>query len=275
MKSNFNLALPFFASAEKNPNSLAVCVDGYERTYREARTAVQNVASWLHETAWKRAAPNSVVDNLYGPTEATAICLYERVGEKPNVTKERHIIFIGKPLEGTEVAIWDRAGACISDRSPGEIVLSGPQLSLGYLNDADKTAESFVTKDAKRWYRTGDLGYLDGSGLLDHLGRIDNQVKVMGNRVELEEIEMHLRRIYHSDSVAAVAWPLEFGAATGIVGFVSGPKVTTLNAIEELRKGLPSYMVPSVVHVLDVLPSNTSGKVDRKALTQKLQEGEF
>jgi D-alanine--poly(phosphoribitol) ligase subunit 1 len=224
--------------------------------------------------AWKKAAPNSVVDNLYGPTEATVICLYERVEETPNITKERDIVAIGRPLEGTEVAIWDSAGNCILNGSVGEIVLSGPQLSLGYLNDPDKTEARFVTKDAKRWYLTGDLGYRDESGLLHHLGRMDNQVKVLGNRVELEEVEMHLRQIYKSDSVAAVAWPIEFGSATGIVGFVSGPKALSSDATE-LRKRLPSYMVPSVVHVVDVLPSNSSGKVDRKVLAQKLKKGEF
>ena len=75
--------------------------------------------------------------------------------------------------------------------------------------------------------------------------------------MELEEVEMHLREMYNSDSVAAVAWPIEFGSARGIVGFVSGPKALSPD-VTELRKRLPPYMVPSVVHVVDVLPANCS-----------------
>jgi acyl-CoA synthetase (AMP-forming)/AMP-acid ligase II len=90
----------------------------------------------------------------------------------------------------------------------------------------------------------------------------------------LEEIETHLRRVYRTDSVAAVAWPIEFGAATGIVGFVSSPRTAApADANDELRKRMPHYMVPRAIHVLDSLPTNTSGKVDRKALARMLEQG--
>ena len=226
-------------------------------------------------TAWRRASPNSVVDNLYGPTEATVICMCERVGEEVSITKERDVVAIGRPLEGTEAAIWDSFRNCLADGATGELVISGPQLALGYLNDPDKTGARFQEKDGKRWYLTGDLAYQEESGLFHHLGRIDNQVKVLGHRVELEEVETHLRRIYETDSVAAVAWPTEFGSATGIVGFVSAPKAADAELKNELRKCMPAFMVPGIVHILDTMPTNSSGKVDRKTLAQKLQMGEF
>jgi D-alanine--poly(phosphoribitol) ligase subunit 1 len=223
--------------------------------------------------AWQEAAPNSVVDNLYGPTEATVVCLYERVGEDVNVTEGRDIVAIGRPFDGADAAVWDESGNTVPSGTAGELAICGPQLALGYLDDPEKTAARFVENSGKRWYRTGDIAYQDESGLFHHLGRMDHQVKVLGHRVELEEIETHLRRVYRTDSVAAVAWPIEFGAATGIVGFVSSPRAAATGSNDELRKRMPHYMVPRTVHILDALPTNTSGKVDRKALTRMLEQG--
>jgi len=225
--------------------------------------------------AWKQAAPNSVVDNLYGPTEATVICLYERIEEVPNVSQERDVVSIGKPLEGAEAAVWDSSRRRLAAGLSGELALAGPQLALGYLDDPEKTAARFVEQDGKRWYLTGDLAYQDEQGRFHHLGRIDNQVKVHGHRVELEEIETHLRDVYSTTSVVAIAWPMEFGTASGIVAFVSNPGKTAAEATEELRRRIPMYMVPGKVHVLAELPTNSSGKVDRKILADKLRTGEF
>ena len=225
--------------------------------------------------AWKKAAPHSVLDNLYGPTEATVICLYERVGETPNISRERGIVAIGKPLEGTEAAVWDSSHCRVARGASGELALAGPQLALGYLSDPEKTSARFVEREGKRWYLTGDLAYQDEQGVFHHLGRIDNQVKVRGHRVELEEIEAHLREVYRTTSAVAVAWPTEFGAASGVVAFVSAPGKIPDEATDELRRRMPLYMVPGRVHVLTELPTNSSGKVDRKILTQRLQEGEF
>ncbi|MGA2858957.1 MAG: amino acid adenylation domain-containing protein [Candidatus Sulfotelmatobacter sp.] len=225
--------------------------------------------------AWKEAAPNSVVDNVYGPTEATVVCLHERVGEIPNVTKERDVIAIGRPLEGSAAAVWDSSRRTVPTGVTGELVLAGPQLALGYLDDPEKTAARFVEQNGTRWYLTGDLAYQDGRGLFHHLGRIDNQVKIRGHRVELEDIESHLRQVYRTPSVAAVAWPMQFGTAAGIVAFVSGPGRSDREANDELRRRMPPYMVPDRVHVLAALPVNSSGKVDRKILAKKLDEEEF
>jgi D-alanine--poly(phosphoribitol) ligase subunit 1 len=225
--------------------------------------------------SWKMAAPNSLIDNVYGPTEATVVCLYERVGEIPNITKERDVIAIGKPLEGSEACIWDSSRNPVPAGVTGELVIGGPQLALGYLNDPEKTSARFVERGGKRWYLTGDLAYQDEQGLFHHLGRIDNQVKIRGYRIELEEIETHLRQAYRTPSVAAVAWPMESGTASGIVAFVSGPRNTDDEAAGELRRRMPRYMVPGKVHVLAELPVNSSGKVDRKILSRRLDEGEF
>ena len=117
----------------------------------------------------------------------------------------------------------------------------------------------------------GHLGFQDASGTYHHLGRLDNQVKVRGNRVELEEIEAHLREIYQTDSVAAVAWPIEHGSAAGIVAFIGGQIPVSDVAQKALLKGrLPSYMVPAAIHHVDALPLNANGKINRRELVSLL-----
>jgi acyl-CoA synthetase (AMP-forming)/AMP-acid ligase II len=124
----------------------------------------------------------------------------------------------------------------------------------------------------QRWYRTGDLAYQDSTGTFHHLGRIDNQVKILGNRVELEEIEAHLREVVGTDLVAAVAWPVADLRATGVVAFHCNPGVTRDEVRDGMKKRVPDYMVPQRVHQLGALPLGSSGKIDRKALIRMLDE---
>jgi D-alanine--poly(phosphoribitol) ligase subunit 1 len=223
--------------------------------------------------AWHVAAPNSVVDNLYGPTEATVACLAQRYENKPVVTKERGIIAIGKPFEGMKAAIWNHSNGFLPAGQRGELVLSGGQVSRGYLNDASKTQERFPVINGEVWYLTGDFAYVDQDGIFHHLGRTDHQIKVLGNRVELEEIESHLREICETESVAAVAWPVVYGSAQGIVAFVSDCKYSVGGIRENMARRVPKYMVPAQILFLDSLPLTLSGKIDRKALHQQLVQG--
>jgi amino acid adenylation domain-containing protein len=222
--------------------------------------------------AWQKAAVNGIVENFYGPTEATVFCSVEPLGEHPNVTPGRSIIAIGRPLPGTEMAILDSELNFLPPNHPGQITLSGPQLAQGYFRDPTLTEERFPVIGGRRWYPTGDLGYQDSSGIFHFLGRIDNQVKVLGNRVELEEVETHLRDVCKSDMVAALAWPVEHGSAQGLVAFVSGTERSPSQVKQAMEKRVLSYMVPKVVHVLPTLPLNANGKVDRKALLRLLMD---
>jgi acyl-CoA synthetase (AMP-forming)/AMP-acid ligase II len=154
----------------------------------------------------------------------------------------------------------------------GELVVSTRQAARGYFQDPELTAARFPTLQGDRWYRTGDLAFEDSNGTFHHLGRIDNQVKILGNRVELEEIEAHLREITGTDSVAAVAWPLTDGRPAGVVAFHCARGVTRDQVREEMRKRVPDYMIPKRVHLLDTLPLGSSGKTDRKALLRMLDE---
>jgi D-alanine--poly(phosphoribitol) ligase subunit 1 len=223
---------------------------------------------------WRKAAPNSVLENFYGPTELTVDCIAQRVDDPPIVTRNRGTVAIGRPFPGIEARIIDANLRFLPPETDGELVVAGRQVARGYLGDPELTAARFPTLEGQRWYRTGDLAYQDASGVFHHLGRIDNQVKVLGNRVELEEVEAHLREITGTDAVAAVAWPWELDRAMGIVAFHCAPGISPDRVREEMKKRVPSYMVPARVHVLQTMPmSSSSGKVDRKALVRILEEG--
>jgi len=225
---------------------------------------------------WIQAAPNSIVEDLFGPTEATVVCIGQRFLGPGSATPNRGVVAIGEPFPQMEAAIANSALEFLENGERGELLLAGPQLSSGYFRDQELTRKCFPIVAGRRWYRTGDLAYCDVSGTFHHLGRIDNQVKVRGLRVELEEVEWYLREIYRTDSVAAVGWPVEHGSANGIVAFVSGQYgEDNLERRGQIKDRLPSYMVPSAVHFVDSLPLNANGKVNRKQLLTLLGEGKL
>lgn len=217
---------------------------------------------------WQEAAPNSTLDNLYGPTEATVACLLEPV----SVTSECEIVPIGYPFDGVEAAIVSPTSAetFLPRGERGELALAGPQLAAGYFRAPELTAERFPLIRGKRWYLTGDLAYQDPQGRFHHLGRIDNQVKVNGYRIELEEVEAHLRAVCGTDLVAAVAWPVVQGSASGIVGFYVGKELISRELRAALAGRVPTYMIPNRILAIDFLPRNASGKVDRISLVAQL-----
>jgi len=150
------------------------------------------------------------------------------------------------------------------------LVIAGDQLAQSYLGEPTLTETRFPKLQGKRWYRTGDLAFQDPSGVFHCLGRIDHQIKILGYRVELEEIEAHLRAASETEIVAAVAWPHENGLPTGIVGFIGTTTVDDQQILKILRQRIPSYMVPRQIIAMNNLPMNSSGKIDRQALQQLL-----
>ena len=230
--------------------------------------------------AWRAAACNSVIDNQYGPTEAAVACISHRLCDPPDETPGRGTLAIGRTFPAMHAAIIDEADPTrfLPLGQTGELALAGPQLSAGYLEDAEQTARRFRILDhpqlgKSRWYLTGDSAYSDANGLLHCLGRIDNQVKVLGHRVELEEIEAHLRAVCKTEAVAAIAWPVVNGNPAGIVAFVSGAALDPATDVREaMKRRVPIYMVPSRVHAIDALPLSTNGKVDRQGLRTMLDE---
>lgn len=224
--------------------------------------------------AWRQAAPGSAIFNLYGPTEATVFCLSQPLEDPLPITPNRDCVAIGTPLPGSLACVIDERGRPLPDNVAGELAIAGVQLAQGYLNAPELTAERFPTLDGQRWYRTGDLAMRDSAGRFHCLGRIDNQIKVMGYRVELEEIDAHLRAASGADVVGTVGWPVSDGVARGIVGFVGTSEVDAGSIIAALKERIPAYMLPARIVAVADMPFNASGKVDRRALAQLLEAGQ-
>jgi acyl-coenzyme A synthetase/AMP-(fatty) acid ligase len=223
------------------------------------------------------AAPSCKIDNQYGPTEATVSCAGEWVsqGKPMRVTPGRGIVSIGEAFPGTRLGVVDASGRFLPRGEKGELALAGAQLALGY-DSEELTARRFPTlvhpvHGAERWYLTGDLALEDEDGHFHHLGRLDHQVKVLGHRVELEEIETHLCAVSGAQAVA-VPWPISDGVAQGLVAFLVEGKWTASAVRDAMAARVPAYMVPKRLVPLPSLPAAPNGKLDRKALSRLLEE---
>ncbi|HZI10167.1 MAG TPA: amino acid adenylation domain-containing protein [Myxococcus sp.] len=209
------------------------------------------------------------VYNLYGPTEDTT---YSTWALSPKGAKGPPPI--GRPLAGTQAYVVDARLKPVPVGVPGELYLAGAGLARGYLGRAELTAERFVpdpfsASPGARMYRTGDRVKWRGDGQLEYLGRIDFQVKVRGFRIELGEVEEALRR--HPGVQEAVVVARGEGADKQLVGYVSAKAGQTVEAgelREQLRQHLPRFMVPAALVVLEAMPLNPNGKIDRKALPE-------
>ena len=225
--------------------------------------------------AWAEATPNSVVENLYGPTELTIACMHYRWNRSRSLGEsECGIVPIGQPYRGMEVLVVDERLHEVFPGAEGELLMTGPQLSLGYWRDTEKTAAAFVNPPGRNtiYYRTGDrVRRPIGDEPLRYLGRLDHQVKILGHRVELGEVEATLRQETGAEMVVVVSWPMTPSGPCGLVAFLAGGSVDTDAVRRRLKARLPLYAVPREIRVLPELPLNLNGKVDRKALLRILE----
>ena len=202
--------------------------------------------------------------NLYGPTETTVWSACARV------LPGQGGIVVGRPIANTRIHVVDADGARVPIGVAGELVIAGAGVALGYHARPELDAERFVPDpDAPgaRMYRTGDLGRWRGDGQLQHLGRLDAQVKLRGFRIETGEIEAVLAR--HADIAQAVVVLAERGgdallAAHCVLRDGAALDLSALRAFA--RTSLPDYMLPSAWIALDRVPTTPNGKVDRAAL---------
>jgi amino acid adenylation domain-containing protein len=225
--------------------------------------------------AWAAAAPQSIVENLYGPTEATIACtLYRWEGERSRGETRLGVVPIGRPTPGTSALVVDGELREVGAEEEGELLVAGPQVALGYLDDPDRTRSAFVQPPGKAetHYRTGDRVVRDAAGMLHYLGRLDHQVQVHGHRVELGEVEAAIREATGTVAVVALGWPVTHAGAGGIVAFLAGENPVDIAGLRaKLAARLPDYMLPREVHVLRELPLNANGKFDRRALRARLE----
>jgi non-ribosomal peptide synthetase component F len=218
---------------------------------------------------WSAAAPNSRIENIYGPTELTIGCTAYRWDQRKSSAEcEQGIVPIGEPFEDMEALIVDRDLREVPVGCEGELFMTGPQLSRGYWCDEEKTRRAFVSVAGRSdiYYRTGDrVRRAAPNKPLVYLGRLDSQVKVLGHRVELGEIEAVVRSLCRVDGVVALAWP-NGSNADGIELFLEAEKFDTEPLMKQLKAKLPYYMVPRRIRTLPRLPLNPNGKYDRKTL---------
>lgn len=224
---------------------------------------------------WQEAAPNSRLENLYGPTEATVACLLQEFSDPHAITPNRGIVAIGRPFDGLHAAIVDEKGRFLPSGEHGELAIHGPQVAPGYLENPHLSAQRFPTLNhpeigPSRWYLTGDLASMDKEQRYHFLGRVDNQVQLRGYRVELDEIEHHLRAVSGCDNAVAIFLDHSELWAQEIVGVVLPGPLDGGTLRKQMALRLPPYMVPKKIVFIPTFPRNTSGKIDRNAIKKQL-----
>ncbi|OFA06705.1 non-ribosomal peptide synthetase [Duganella sp. HH101] len=218
------------------------------------------------QTSALNAFPQAALLNLYGPTEAAIEVTYWDCRDEGVLA-----VPIGRPLAGLRTHVLDDSFNPLPRGVAGELYLGGVGLAQGYWRRPGLSAERFIADptgaSGERLYRTGDLVRWRADGQLDYLGRIDHQVKIRGFRIELGEVEAQLR----ADPAVREAVVVAEEGATGtrLLAYVSARQAGMLDAAQlkaSMATALPDYMLPAVITVLDTLPLNANGKVDRKAL---------
>lgn len=220
--------------------------------------------------AWYGCAKNTEIYDFYGPTEATIYCTYYKLTRGGENLSLNGIISIGKPLANVQAIIIREDGSLVEGQEKGELCVAGDQVTPGYWKNDEKNASSFFVRDGVRYYHTGDLCYWHESGNIMYSGRIDQQAKIQGFRVELGEIEHHARQFYQNERrVMAIAFQ-NAQNLTEIALFIEAQAEDTKPLIEYLRSKMPHYMIPTRILFEPSFPLNKSEKVDRNALKQKL-----
>jgi amino acid adenylation domain-containing protein len=221
---------------------------------------------------WQAAAPGSRMEVVYGPTELTVYCTAYRLPADPAEWPDtpNGTVPIGTCFPTLECLLLDENG---TPADSGELCVRGPQCFSGYLDPAHD-AGRFLPEDFPaggdtlgRWYRTGDrVTWQDG--VLVFLGRTDHQVKIRGHRIELGEVEAVLRKLPGVRDATVLAVPAEDHPE--LAAAVSGVECVPEQLYSALADRLPRYMLPRRITVLDEMPLNANGKVDRRALLSRL-----
>lgn len=222
-----------------------------------------------HLNIWKKHIPHAMYVNLYGPTEITCNCTYHIIDED---IPEDGVIPIGIPFKNERVFLLDEENKLITESDEtGELCVSGTCVSPGYFGNWDKTNSVFVQNPVEsfrfeRIYRTGDLAKYGTDGLLYYVGRKDFQIKHMGHRIELNEIEGSLLNIREINRACCIF------ANNKITAFYTGQKMEPKEIITQLKVVLPTFMIPSDFIYLENFQLNKNGKIDRNILKDMLND---
>ena len=227
-----------------------------------------------HYNQWRELLPDAKFIHLYGPTEATGMsCFYE----SKRTYEADESIPIGRPFPNTEIILLDDDGKIPPHGEPGEICIRGTCLSPGYFADADKTAAAFVQNPLSAFpdliYRTGDLGRYGKEFDLYYISRRDHQIKHMGHRIELAEIEIVANGC---DDVGLACAVFDNDESKIVLYYVASVKQKTCPPASSVRSylktNLPRYMLPHSIIQLDELPRTPGGKLDRVGLLERYKQ---
>jgi amino acid adenylation domain-containing protein len=221
-------------------------------------------------SAWRKLAPDTRLINEYGPTETVVGCCVYQVQPEDPISGA---VPIGRPIANTQLYVLDEKLRPVPTGAIGELYIGGAGVGRGYWNRPELTQEAFLPdpfsdRPDAHLYKTGDLTRYRENGILEYLGRVDNQVKVHGYRIELGEIEAALTTHPELQSCAVIAHEFAPGDKQLVAYVVARSKERPgTDALREyLEQKLPKYMVPARFMFLDALPLTTNGKVDRKGL---------
>jgi amino acid adenylation domain-containing protein len=222
---------------------------------------------------WMEKFPEKAFYNVYGPTEATGISMYQLILRRPERPDEK--VPIGSPCRGARVYLLDEGLKPVKEGEIGELFIAGPGVGAGYLNDPEKTARSFLPNPisgdpADRCYRTGDLALLREHGEYEFAGRRDHQVKMMGYRIELSEIEHHLLSVEGVRDGVVVCAPTPEGIQELVAFMEAEETVAVPELLARMKECLPAYMVPRRLIRIETIPRGDRGKVDRGSLLRLL-----
>jgi D-alanine--poly(phosphoribitol) ligase subunit 1 len=261
------------------PSFAAMCL--IEKTFNQAMMPALRRFLFCGETLPNEVAaalidrfPEAEVWNTYGPTEATVATTSLRIDRE--VLAHYSPLPVGRAMPGTEVFIRGEDGARMPDGERGEIIIAGPNVSPGYLRREDLTSRAFQAHGTTRAYRTGDWGR-ERDGFIFFEGRMDNQVKVNGFRIELGDLESNLRAL--AGIADAAVLPVEKGGRIdSLAAFIVETERSEGSDFERaariktrLAERLPAYMVPRKILFADAFPMTPNGKVDRRKLGEMLK----
>jgi amino acid adenylation domain-containing protein len=218
---------------------------------------------------WSRCLPNATILNVYGPTEDTIFCTHYTYSKTGKNKSYHGLLSIGKAMEGSMNIIIDENDEVLPFETTGQLCLGGIQLTPGYWNNIEKNKEAFFIKTynnkAERFYKTGDLCKIDVDGDILYIGRLDFQIKVQGFRVELSEVEFHVKSFLDKKNAVAIANADIFGnTEIGLV--IESIPFDIIPLTTYIKSKMPTYMIPRKIIFSEGFPLNNNGKTDRNKL---------
>ncbi len=223
--------------------------------------------------ALRQRFPEVPVWNMYGPTEATVVTTSVRIDQ--SMIEHYPILPVGHPKPGSRISIVGEDGRILPHGQSGEIIIGGDNVSPGYIGRLDLTSTSFFEQDGMHSYRTGDWGYMRDN-LLFFEGRTDSQIKLRGHRIEIGDVETHVQALpFVRDAIVVPKIIDKVPEALAAFVILHSERPTSEADLikmlrDELKKKLPSYMIPRRFYFLSHFPMTPNGKADRKKLAEQI-----